>query len=60
MRVRCNILNLLFGIHCTSTDVASLKKVNGILLEITNRTYHRTADMMRALMVMKKDDMGNT
>lgn len=60
MRIRCNILNLLFGIHCTSTEVASLKKVNGMLLEMTIRTYHRTADMMRALMVMKKNDMGDT
>lgn len=24
---------------------------------MTNRTYHRTADLVRALMVMKKDDM---
>jgi len=40
--------------------VARLEKINGMLLEMANRTYHRTADMMRALMVMKKDDMGNT
>ena len=57
---RCFILHLLFDIHGTPAEVASLKKVNGMLLEMTNRTYHRTADMMRALMVMKKDDMGNT
>ena len=24
---------------------------------MTNRTYHRTADLVRALLVMKKDDM---
>ena len=51
------ILNLLFDIHCTPAEVARLEKINGMLLEMTNRTYHRTADMMRALMVMKKDDM---
>ena len=38
MRVRSNIMNLLFGIHCTSTDVASLKTINGMLLKMTNRT----------------------
>ena len=54
---RSFILNLLFGMHCTSAEVARLEKINGMLLEMTNRTYHRTADMIRALMVMKKDDM---
>ena len=54
---RSYILNLLFEIHCTPAEVARLKKINGMLLEMTNRTYHRTADMMRALMVMKKDDL---
>ena len=54
---RCFILNLLFDIHCTPAEVARLEKINGMLLEMTNRTYHRTADMMRALMVMKRDDM---
>ena len=53
---RCFILNLLFDIHCTPAEVARLKIINGMLLEMTNRTYHRTADMMRALMVMKEDD----
>ena len=51
---RSYILNLLFEIHCTPAEVARLKKINGMLLEMTNRTYHRTADMMRALMVMKR------
>ncbi len=54
---RCFILNLLFDIHCTPAEVARLEKINGMLLEMTNRTYHRTADMMRAQMVMKRDDM---
>ena len=54
---RSYILNLLFEIHCTQAEVARLEKINGMLLEMTNRTYHRTADMMRALMVMDKDDM---
>lgn len=54
---RCYILNLLFDIHCTPAEVARLEKINSMLLETTNRTYRRTADMMRALMVMKKDDM---
>lgn len=51
---RSYILNLLFEIHCTPAEVARLKKINGMLLEMTNRTYHRTADMMRALMVIKR------
>lgn len=54
---RCFILNLLIDNHCTPAEVARLEKINGMLLEMTNRTYHRTADMMRALMVMKKDEM---
>ena len=54
---RSYILNLLFDVHCTPAEVARLEKLNGMLLEMANRTYHRTADMMRALMVMKKDDM---
>lgn len=54
---RCYILNLLFGCHCTPGEVERLEKVNDLLLEMTNRTYHRTADLVRALLVMKKDDM---
>ena len=54
---RCYILNPLFDIHCTPAEVVRLEKINSMLLEMTGRTYHRTADMMRALMVMKKDDM---
>ncbi|MGM9752693.1 MAG: hypothetical protein ACI3ZK_01380 [Candidatus Cryptobacteroides sp.] len=54
---RCFILNLLFDIHCTPAEVARLEIINGMLLEMTNRTYHRTAELMRALIVMKKDEM---
>lgn len=54
---RSYILNLLFDVHCTPAEVARLEKINGMLLEMTNRTYHRTADLMRALIVMKKDEM---
>ena len=57
MSDRCLILNLLFGCHCTPGEVERLEKVNDLLLEMTNRTYHRTADLVRALLVMKKDDM---
>ena len=57
MSDRCLILNLLFGCHCTPAEVERLEKVNDLLLEMTNRTYHRTADLVRALLVMKKDDM---
>ena len=57
MSDRCLILNLLFGCHCTPGEVERWEKVNGMLLEMTNRTYHRTADLVRALLVMKKDDM---
>ena len=54
---RCFILNLLFDIHCNPAEVARLEIINGMLLEMTNRTYHRTAELMRALIVMKKDEM---
>lgn len=54
---RSYILNLLFDVHCTPAEVARLEKINGMLLEMTNRTYHRTADLVRALLVMNKDDM---
>lgn len=57
MSDRCLILNLLFGCHCTPGEVERLEKVNDLLLEMTNRTYHRTADLVRALLVMNKDDM---
>ena len=43
---RSYILNLLFDVHCTPAEVARLEKLNGMLLEMTNRTYHRTADVM--------------
>lgn len=54
---RSYILNLLFEVHCTPAEVARLEKINDMLLEMTNRTYHQTADLVRALMVMDKDDM---
>jgi len=57
MSDRCLILNLLFSCHCTLGEVERLEKVNELLLEMTNGTYHRTADLVRALLVMKKDDM---
>ena len=57
MSDRCLILNLLFGCHCTPGEVERLEKVNDLLLEMTNRTYHHTADLVLALLVMKKDDM---
>ena len=41
-------------------DDAKVETVKEMMLEMTIRTYHRTADMMRALMVMKKNDMGDT
>lgn len=57
MSDRSFILHLLFEKHCTPAEVARLEKVNDLLLEMTNRTYHRTAELMRALIVMKKDEM---
>lgn len=57
MSDRCFLLNLLFETHCTPEEVARLENINGMLLEMTNRTYNRTAEMVRTLMVMKKDDM---
>ncbi len=57
MSDRCFILNLLFDSHCTQCEVERLEKINALLLKMSDRTYHRTADMARALMVMRKDGL---
>lgn len=49
---RSYILNLLFDIHCTPAEVARLEKINDMLLEMTNRTYHRTADMTSTIVYL--------
>lgn len=36
---RSYILNLVFDIHCTPAEVARLEKINGMLLEMTNRPW---------------------
>ena len=48
MGYRKFILDTLFAKHCTDTEIARLEKVNSLLLDLTNRTYKRTADLYRA------------
>lgn len=57
MGYRKFILDTLFAKHCTDAEIARLEKVNTLLLDLTNRTYKRTADLFRALIVMPKDEM---
>ena len=56
MLTRSCILNILFERHCTSEEVARLEKVNTLLLDMTNRTYKRTAQLYRTLLSMPKDE----
>lgn len=57
MGYRKFILDTLFAKHCTEAEIARLEKVNSLLLDLTNRTYKRTADLFRALIVMPKDEL---
>lgn len=57
MSDRCCILNRLFEIHCTDKEIARLEKVNELLLDMTNRTYKRTAALFRTLIAMPKDEL---
>ena len=51
------ILDALFAKHCTKAEITRLENVNSLLLDLTNRTYKRTADLFRALIAMSKDEM---
>ncbi|MBR0245647.1 MAG: hypothetical protein IJQ61_04180 [Bacteroidales bacterium] len=57
MGYRKFILDTLFAKHCTEAEIERLEKVNSLLLELTNRTYKRTADLFRALIAMPKDEL---
>ena len=57
MGYRKFILDTLFAKHCTEAEIERLEKVNTLLLELTNRTYKRTADLFRTLIAMPKDEL---
>ena len=57
MGYRKFILDTLFAKHCTDAEIARLEKINTLLLDLTNRTYKRTADLFRALIAMPKDEL---
>lgn len=57
MGYRKFILDTLFAKHCTDAEIARLEKVNSLLLDLTNRTFKRTADLFRALIAMQKDEL---
>lgn len=57
MGYRKFILDTLFAKHCTEAEIERLEKVNSLLLELTNRTYKRSADLFRALIAMPKDEL---
>ena len=57
MGYRKFILDTLFAKHYTDAEIARLEKVNSLLLDLTNRTYKRTAGLFRALIAMQKDEL---
>ena len=57
MSDRSFILSLLFECHCTPSEVAQLEKVNELLLDLTNRTYKRTACLARQILSMQRDEL---
>ena len=57
MSTRSYILNLLFEKHCTPAEVARLEKVNTLLLDLTNRTYARTASLARNVLATPREDL---
>ncbi len=52
---RSYLLHHLFEKHCTPAEVARLEKVNALLLDLTNRTYKRTARLARAALSMPRE-----
>lgn len=57
MSDRSFILELLFEKHCTPSEVARLEKVNALLLDLTNRTYQRTASLLRKVLSTPAEDL---
>lgn len=57
MSTRSFILHLLFEKHCTPAEVARLEKVNTLLLDLTNRTYKRTANLARKALAIPREDL---
>lgn len=57
MSTRGYILHLLFERHCTPAEVARLEKVNTLLLDLTNRTYARTASLARKALSIPREDL---
>lgn len=51
------ILHLLFEKHCTPAEVARLEKVNALLLDLTNRTYKRTASLARKVLSTPREGL---
>lgn len=57
MSDRSYILELLFEKHCTPSEVTRLEKVNELLLDLTNRTYKRTASLARKALSMPREEL---
>lgn len=57
MSTRSFILHLLFEKHCTPAEVARLEKVNALLLDLTNRTYARTAGLARKALAIPREGL---
>ena len=57
MSDRSYILHLLFEKHCTPSEVTRLEKVNELLLDLSNRTYKRTASLARQILSTPKEDL---
>lgn len=57
MNDRSYILELLFEKHCTPSEVTRLEKVNELLLDLTNRTYKRTASLARKVLSMPREEL---
>lgn len=57
MSDRSYILELLFEKHCTPSEVTRLEKVNTLLLDLTNRTYERTAKLLRKVLSTPAEDL---
>lgn len=57
MSDRSYILHLLFEKHCTPSEVTRLEKVNELLLDLSNRTYKRTASLARQILSAPKEEL---
>jgi hypothetical protein len=50
---RCQVLNEMF--QATEEEVRRFEKVNALLLNLTNKTHNRTANLYRSLLPFKRD-----